>query len=102
MCATCQRPLPYSKRRHSKQYCSQFCFLHRRRIPKAWQRYTVPDLVAALNQDGGRPLECVASALGISRGHLYQRMQEARIVRLGRHGPYGVVHWRNPRQLSLF
>ena len=100
MCPTCHHPIPYAKRQRGTRYCSRACFLHRPRVPKAWQTHDAGDLMRVLNS--GKPLECIAAEWEISRAHLYQCMHEARIVRVGRRGQYAVVHWKNQRQLSLF
>ena len=101
MCATCHHPIPYPKRHKGARYCSRACWRRRPTEPKLFRVLTATELVRYLNTHA-EPLECVAGELGISRAHLYQCLQSARIVRTGRHGPYAVVHWRNPRQLSLF
>lgn len=100
MCPTCHRPLSYAQRHRGARYCCRAHWRQRPQLRKLTQAHDLADVLQALNS--GRPLEVVASDLGVSRAHLYAWMHEARIARVGGRGQYAVVHWRNARQLALF
>lgn len=98
MCPTCGTTLPYKSRR---RYCSHAC------ANRARAKRTALDVYQALRLlDGTRTLDGVACAMGVSRSLLIEVLAAHRVVRVSgaphRPGRYAMVHWRNPRQLSLF
>lgn len=105
MCPTCGQRVPYAKRRKGARYCSRACY----RLG-TFKTYQVlgPDatlhVLRLLNR--GTPFHIVAEELGTSKSGLRRFCSTMRIQRVEgiphRPGCYAIVHWKNPRQLSLF
>lgn len=92
MCATCGRRLRHATWR----YCGRRCQAVLRRV--ALEPWAV---LAALNS--GRPAECVAADLAVSRATLYRYCRREGIVRIAglphRPGRYALVARTDRRQL---
>lgn len=92
MCATCGRRIG----RHGWRFCSRRCQGRARQV-------AVDPLLVVRALNTGRPWECVATDLAVSRATLYRVCQRAGIVRVAgprhRPGQYSLVDRRDPRQL---